>query len=633
MFDAVRNNKRIVQIFLVLITLPFALWGVESYIQGSGRDTDAAEVGGTKISIPQFQEALREQQDRLRQQMGDAFDPEMLKQPEMRESVLNSLINQRLLQLQIVKGRLQSSKQALQDAIVNIDAFKEGGQFSMKRYEMLLAARGMTREGFEAQLARDIAQQQLLTGIAGSAFAPAVSVQHWLALQDEQREVANWTIPAAKFASEVKLAPDAAKKAYEANLKRWEQPEQIRVEYVVLSADALTQDVVVSDQEVRAEYDAHKVKYGAIEERRARHILIEAPKDAPADKRAAAKEKADSLLKQLRAKPDSFAELAKVNSQDPGSAPQGGELGFFSRGMMVGAFDDTAFKLKVGEISHVVETEYGYHIIQVEEVRGGKEKPFDEVKGQIAEELRHAAAARKYAEVADAFSNMVYDQSDTLKPAAEKYKLQIQQSGWIVKGSHAATAPFNNDRLLSALFAADALTNHRNTEAVDVGNNTLVSARVLEHKVAAVTPFADVQARIEHQLREDEADKLAAAEGEKELAKLQKGEVASAEWSATETVLRTNPGKLSLDAIKQIFRADANKLPAYVGVSVPGLGYQLVRISKVEQPVRAADDPRQKGLAQQYSRLYADEDMRAYLSALKERYKVTKSQTAISAKE
>jgi peptidyl-prolyl cis-trans isomerase D len=633
MFDAVRNNKRIVQIFLALITLPFALWGVESYIQNAGRDTDVAKVGSSTIGIPEFQQALHDQQDRLRQQMGDAFDPEMLKQPEMRESVLDGLINQRLLQLQINKNRLTSSKQALQDKIMSIEAFKEDGQFSMKRYEMLLATRGMTRDSFESQLSRDLAQDQLLAAVAGSAFAPGASVDRWLSLQDEQREVSTWTIPAAKFAAEVKLAPDAAKKAYDANQKRWEQPEQIKVEYLVLNADALASQVTVADDEVRKEYEAHKDKYGAPEERRARHILIEVPKDAPADKRAAAKAKAEALLKQVKAKPDSFAEVAKANSQDQGSAAQGGELGFFARGAMVKPFEDVAFKLKQGEISDLVQTDFGYHIIQVEEMRGGGQKSFDDVKGQIADELKRAAQAKKFAEIADSFTNTVYEQPDALKPAADKYKLQLQQSDWIIRGSHAASAPFNNEKLLTALFSADALTNHRNTEAIDVGNNTLVSARVLEHKPAAVTPFAEVQAKIEGELRAEEAAKLASAEGEKELAKLQKNEAVTAEWTAAETVKRSNPGKLAAAAVQTVFRAPSDKLPAYVGVTLPGQGYVVVKITKVERPRLAQDDPRRKGLAAQYSRLFADEDMRAYLTALKDRYKVTKNQTALMAKE
>ncbi len=633
MFDAVRNSKRIIQIILALITVPFALFGVESYLQRSGRDTDVAKVGGSNISVPEFQQALRDQQDRLRQQMGEAFDPEILKQPEMRESVLNGLVSQRLIQLQVSKDHLRATPDALRDTIANIDAFKEEGQFSMKRYEALLAARGMSREGFEAQLARDVAQQQLLAAVTGSAFAPSASVDRWLSLQDEQREVSIWTIPAAKFTGGVKLAADAAKKFYDMNLKRWERPEQVRVEYLVLNADLLASQVSISDEDARKEYEAHKDKFGAPEQRRARHILIDAPKDAPADKRTAAKARAVTLLQQVKAKPDSFADIAKANSQDPGSAPQGGELGFFARGAMIKPFEDVAFTLKSGEISDVVETDFGYHIIQLEEIRGGGQKSFDEVKTQIVDELKRTGAAKKFAELADAFSNTVYEQPDTLKPAAEKYKLQLQQSDWIVKGSHAATAPFNNDKLLAALFSADAVANHRNTEAIDVGNNMLVSARVLEHKPASVTPFAEMQTKIEEQLRADEAAKLAAADGERQLAKLQKNEAVVADWSAPETVRRSSPGKLPMAAVQAVFRANGDKLPTYAGAALPGQGYVIAKISRLERSRLAQDDPRRKGLATQYNRLFADEDMRAYLAALKDRYTVTKNQTILTAKE
>ncbi|MCL2658321.1 MAG: SurA N-terminal domain-containing protein [Betaproteobacteria bacterium] len=635
MFDAVRNNKRFVQIFLALIILPFALWGVDSYIHNFGRDTDVAKIGRIKITQSEFQEAMREEQDRLRQQMGEAFDPDILKHPEVRESVLERLINQRLLQLQVAKDGIQATPEALREVIGDIDAFKENGQFSMQRYEQLLATRGMTRENFEAKLARDIAQQQLLAAVAGSAFSPSISVDRWLSLQDEKREVSIWTISAAKFVSQVKLAPDAARKEYDSDLKRWEQPEQVRVEYLVLSLEALAQQISISDQELRKEYEAHKDKYAAPEERRARHILIEVAKDAPADKRAAAKEKVEALLKQVKAKPESFAELAKANSSDKGSAEKGGDLGFFGRGQMVKPFEDAAFKLKPGEISGVVETDYGYHIIKLEAIHGGALKSFDEVKQQIADELKHAAAAKKFTELADMFANTVYEQPDTLKGAAEKFKLPLQQSGWISKDSakQDASGLFKNEKLLAAIFSADTLKNNRNTEAIDVGNNTLVSARLIEHKPAAVTPFETVRAQIEQKLTAEAAAQLATAEGEKRLAALQKGETVTAEWSPQSVITRFDAGNLPPDALKAIFRVQAEKLPAYVGVTVPGQAYLIARISKIEQPQLAQDDPRRKGLAAQYDKLFADEDMRAYIAALRERYKVTKNMELLNAKE
>ncbi|WP_374398965.1 SurA N-terminal domain-containing protein [Niveibacterium sp.] len=632
MFDAVRNNKRIVQVLLALIAITFAFFGIESYLQNIGRDDFVAKVGRSKVTQQELDQALREEQDRLRGQMGEAFDPAMLQRPELKRSVVEGLVNQRLLHLQLDANSMRAAPDALRQTIAGIPAFQENGKFSPKRYEQMLAARGYSVERFESGLAQDLAQQQLIGGLARSAIVPSATIDRWLELQDESREVAMWALSAATYVPQVKLADGAAKKEYEANRSRFETPEQIKVEYVLLSQDELAAQSTVTDDEIRKQYDANKDRYSAPEERRARHILIEAAKDAGSSKRAAAKEKAEALLKQLQQKPDSFAALAKANSQDPGSAANGGDLGFFGRGAMVKPFEDAAYSLKPGQLSGVVETDYGYHIIRLEEVRGGGTKSFDQAKAEIAQELKRTAAAKRYAEIADSFGNTVYEQPDSLKPAADKYKLALRQSDWIIKGSKGAV-PFDNEKVMTALFAADALKNRRNTEAIDLGNNTLVSLRVTEHKPAAVRPFDEVRAAIEQKLTTEEAIKLAAKDGEAQIAKLSKGETVDAKWGPSGAVSRGKPGPLPLEALKAVFRAPVDKLPAYVGVAVPNQGYAVFRISQVTKPQLAANDPRRAALAGQYGRLLAEEDLRAYVQALKDRYSVKFSAKAFDAKE
>jgi len=632
MFDAVRNNKRIVQVLLALIAITFAFFGIESYLQNIGRDDFVAKVDRSKVTQQELDQALREEQDRLRSQMGEAFDPAMLQRPELKRSVVEGLVNQRLLRLQLDANAMRAAPDALRQTIAGIPAFQENGKFSPKRYEQMLAARGYSVERFESGLAQDLAQQQLIGGLARSAIVPAATIDRWLELQDESREVSMWSLSAATYVPQVKLADGAAKKEYEANRARFETPEQIKVEYVLLSQDELAAQATVTDDEIRKQYDANKDRYSAPEERRARHILIEAAKDAGAAKRTAAKEKAESLLKQLQQKPDSFAALAKANSQDPGSAANGGDLGFFGRGAMVKPFEDAAYALKPGQLSGVVETDYGYHIIRLEEVRGGGTKSFEQAKAEIAQELKRTAAAKRYAEIADSFGNTVYEQPDSLKPAADKYKLALHQSDWIIKGSKGA-APFDNEKVMTAVFAADALKNRRNTEAIDLGNNTLVSLRVVEHKPAAVRPFEEVRAAIEQKLTIEEAIKLAAKDGEAQIAKLSKGEAVDAKWGPSGAVSRGKPGPLPLEALKAVFRAPVDKLPAYVGVAVPNQGFAVFRISQVTKPQLAANDPRRAALAGQYGRLLAEEDLRAYVQALKDRYSVKFSAKAFDAKE
>ncbi|MBB4011022.1 peptidyl-prolyl cis-trans isomerase D [Niveibacterium umoris] len=528
---------------------------------------------------------------------------------------------------------MRATPEALQQTIVGIPAFQEDGKFSRKRYEQMLAARGYSPARFEAGLAQDLAQQQLIGGVARSAIVPAAVVDRWLTLQDESRDVAMWQLPASNYLAQVKLPGDAAKKEYEASRSSFATPEQVKVEYLLLSQDDLAAQVTVSDEDIRKQYDTNKDRYSAPEERHARHILIEAAKDAGADKRAAAKSKAEGLLKQLQQKPDSFAALAKANSQDPGSAANGGDLGFFGRGAMVKPFEDAAFALKPGQLSGVVETDYGYHIIRLEEIRGGGVKSFDQAKPEIAQELKRTGAAKRYAEIADSFGNTVYEQPDSLKPAADKYKLALRQSEWVAKDAKGLPAPFNNEKVMTALFSADAVKNRRNTEAIDLGNNALVSLRVVEHKDAAVRPFEEVRAAIEQKLTEQEAIKLATKDGEAMIEKLRKGETVDAKWGQSGAVSRGKPGPLPLDALKAVFRAPVDKLPAYSGVSVPGKGYAVFKIASVTKPQVAADDPRRKSLAEQYQRLLAEEDLRAYMTALKDRYSVKLSGKIADAKE
>ena len=247
MFDAVRNNKRIVQIFLGLITLPFAFWGIDSYVRNTGAGGDLASVGDTKISLPQFEQALRERQDQLRQSMGAGFKQEMMNSPEVRLGILNGLINQRLLLLEASNKRLATSDQALQDFIANVPALQENGQFSKSRYEAVLRAQGMSPPQFEASVRQDLTLQQLVGTIGASAFVSAAQAEAMLRIQAEERQFGEFRIAAAPFADKVKIEPDAVQKFYDENKSRFEVPEQVKAEYVVLSLDARLSQGTVGD--------------------------------------------------------------------------------------------------------------------------------------------------------------------------------------------------------------------------------------------------------------------------------------------------------------------------------------------------------------------------------------------------
>lgn len=632
MLDFVRNNKKITQGFLALITLPFAFWGVDSYVRNAGVDANIASVGGRKITQQELQAAMREQQDRMRSQLGTKIDPALFETPQMRRAVLDSLITQRLLAEQARTARLAVGDEQLVQFIAGVPSLQENGKFSNERYEALVAAQGMSKEMFEARLRQDMAMQQLMLPVTEAGITGRAAAGRWLTTQLERREVGELLLLPEAYGSQVKLAPDAVQKHYDANRKQFELPEQVRAEFLTLSQEALTAQAVVSDEEVKAYYQSHGDRYKGAETRRASHILISAAKDAPDAEVKAAKAKADELLAQLRKAPGDFAKLAKQSSQDPGSAAKGGDLDWFGRGAMVKAFEEAAFSLKEGQTSEVVRSDFGYHIIRVTGVRPERVKPLEEVRAEILAELKREAGVKKYAEAAEAFGNTVYEQADSLKPAAEKWKLEIRQSAWLVRGGK-LPAPFDNTKLAAALFSDDGLKNKRNTEAVEIASGTLVSARVLEHKPAALQPLDAVKGEIEKRLIGEEAAKLAIKDGEEKLARLVKGEAVDLKWSPARSVSRTAAPGLPADSVRAVFKADAGKLPAHTGVAFPGKGYALYRITAVKSGEAGADDPGARALAQQYARFVAEEEFAAWMSTLKEKHPVEINKAALENKD
>ena len=627
MFDAVRNNKRIVQVFLALIALPFAFFGVESYVRDAGTGDNVAKIGDIKITQQQFQQALRDQQERLRAQMGGQLDPKMLDNPMARKAVLDDLVEQRLLMLEANKKRMFASDDAIRRAIGSIDGFKIDGKFSSERYEAALRSQGMTPASFEAQLRQDLTLQQLAGAVAQSGVVSRTVAERVLALQTEKREVQEFRLDLGRYLDQVKLADDAARKFYDSNAQQFQIPEQAQAEYVVFSMESIGAQLAVTEAEIKAWYDGHKDRYQQAEERRASHILIASEKLGK-DK---AKAKAEELLKEVRKTPANFADLAKKHSDDPGSAAKGGDLGFFGRGMMVKPFEDATFGLKEGEMSGVVESDFGFHIIKLTGIHAAKEKPLAEVRGEIEAELKKTAASRKFAEAAEAFSNIVYEQSDSLQPAAEKFKLTIKKTEWLGRQANPANGPLGNEKLLAALFSDDSVKNKRNTEAVETAANTLVAARIVDYKPATLQPFESVQASIETLLKRQEAQALAKKDGEARLEALKKGEDKLG-WGSGKLVSRMDARLIPQPAAPAVFRADTDKLPAYVGAELPGAGYGLFKITRLESG-EALDDARKQAMLRQLGTLLAQEDIQLYLAALRARYKVEINASAIESKE
>jgi peptidyl-prolyl cis-trans isomerase D len=313
--------------------------------------------------------------------------------------------------------------------------------------------------------------------------------------------------------------------------------------------------------------------------------------------------------------PGSFAELAKKQSQDPGSAEKGGDLGWFGRGMMVKPFEEAVFSMKQGE-TREVQSEFGFHVIRLTGVQAGKTKPMDEVRKELAAEVSRQKGQRKYTESSEAFSNMVYEQSESLKPVADKYKLQVQTTGWITRSARQELGALDNPKLLSALFSQDAIVSKRNTDAIEVAPNTLVAARVTAHEPEAQRKFEEVKDEIAELLSRQEAFKLAEKDGAAKLAQLQKGDSAGLTWSPPKLVSRREAQGLPAEVLRKVVAADVSKLPAYLGMPVGEAGYLLLRITKVVEGKPAAEDKQREA---RVAATIGGAEFEAYLASLKGR--------------
>ena len=620
MLEFIRTHQRLMQFILLLIIFPsFAFLGIESYLRMSDKEPPVAKVAGQNITQREWDAAQARQIERFKQVFGEQFNQNMFDSPEARQGVLENLLAQRAMSSHVVENNLTVSNDTLRNTIAEIPGLKNpDGQFDKQRYQQLLAAQGLTPEKFEAGLRHDLAVQQINAVVQGTAFSPKSVVARVSSLNQQAREVQELVLTLQSFRSQVKITDAMAEEYYKQHPAQFELPEIVKAEVVVFNPDVVEAGIVVSDADIKAYYDQNLARYKTDEQRRASHILIAAGKDAPAADKAAAKAKAEKILAQLRKSPNDFAKLAKENSQDPGSAERGGDLDFFGKGMMVKPFEEAAYALKEGEISDVVQSDFGFHIIRLTALKAATTRPLSEVKANITDEIRRQQVGKKYSEMAEIFTNLVYEQPDSLKPVAEKLGLKIETISGLTRKPTTAypkTAAYNQPKFLSAIFSDEATKNKRNTEAIEVGPRFLIAGRVVDYKPVTHSPLAQVRQQVEESIMLLETEKLALKTGEAKLAELRNG--GTAEFSAAKAISRNNNSSTPPPAVYAIMKADANKLPAFVGVNLGGMGYRIFRINKiVEQP---ADEASAKSEEQQVNEFLAAQEMAAYLGVIKKR--------------
>lgn len=623
MFDFVRNNKRVMYGVLALLIVPsFIFVGVDSYQNRGDSAAGVAEVDGRSITQQEWDDAQRRQIDQARQQLGPQFDQKMFDTPEAKREVLENLVAERAVNAAIARNHLTVSDQAIFKAINEIQGFrKPDGSFDMDQYKAALAAQGMTPEMFDARMRRDMAIQQLAGSIQATAFAPRSVASRISDINDQEREVQELLFPIATYLPQVKVTDEMVKAYYDKNAQLFQIPEQVKAEYVVLDQAAVESQVSVSDAEVEQFYKANEKRFVTPEQRTASHILITKAQGAKPAEEAAAKAKAEAVLAEVRKNPADFAAIAKAQSQDPGSAGQGGDLGVVEKGLFAKPVEDAIYSLKEGEVSGIVASEFGYHIIKVTAIKPSQQKPLEAAKAEIADELKKSKLSKKYSELAESFNDIVYEQSDSLKPAADKLGLQIHTVDGLGRKPNPALGaePYNNEKFLTALYSADSLKNKRNTEAVEVAPAVLIAGRVVEFKPATKRPLAEVEAAIRQRVTQEEALRLAREAGEAKL-KAAKASGDAAGFGEVKVLSRTKEPVINTAAALAVFKADVTKLPAYVGVEVPNVGYGVYRIGKVSQPAQV-DQARRSQEAQQINGLVGQAELYNFVEAVKAKAK------------
>lgn len=622
MFDFVRQHNRLFQFILLILILPsFAFVGMQGYTSMiGGANAGVASVEGRKITQAEWDVAQREQADNIRRQ-SPGIDAKLLDTPEVKHRALENLVLQRTLQAAADRQHFTPTQEVVTARFWNDPQFAFLRNADGTVNKGLLAAQGLTPSGFLERLRQDYALRQVTAPVETSAVSGSVNAKLAFDSLLQQREVQLQRFDVKDFAGKINPSDADIEAFYKepANAAKFQLPESAQIQYVVLDLEALKKDVTFNEKDLHDYYEQNASRYGVPEERRASHILIKVERSAPAEERAKAKAKAEDLLAQLRKNPASFAELAKKNSQDEGSAVNGGDLDFFGRGAMVKEFDAAVYAMKTGEISNLVETDFGYHIIQLTGTRGGEKKPFEAVRAEVENEVRKQLAQRRYGEAAEQFGNLVYEQSDSLQPVADKLKLTIQTATVQRKPRPDAAGPLTSAKLLDAVFGTDTLRNKRNTEAVEVGPSQLASARVVQYNPARVPPLADVKDVVRGQL----VNKLATAEarkaGEARLAALKAKPEDTAGLEAAVTVSRAKPERLTRAQLEAVLGADATKLPGFVGVAADDGSYVVARINAIQPRDPAVLDD--KRASQQYAGAWARAESEAYLAALKTQHK------------
>lgn len=625
MFEFVRKHTRILQFVLVLLIFPsFVLFGIQGYSRFTeGGNATVATVGSRKITQGELDAAHRRQVDMLRQQM-PGIDVKLFDTPQMKRNTLDTMVREQVMLAAAEKaGYVATDDRLLREYMTDrqFDTFRRpDGSLNVQALEQALNAQGITKQGYDQLKREELMMRQVQAGLMNTVIAPTAAVSSAMDALFQQREVQLQRFETKDYLAKVNPT-DADLEAYykdPAHSAEFQTAEKADIEYVVLDLESIKKGISVSEDELKKYYTQNEKSYTTAEERRAAHILV---KD---------RAKADALLAELTKAPASFAEVARKNSQDSSTADKGGDADLFiARGDTDKAYEEALFALKKpGDLSPVVQTKDGFFILQLKATRGGEKRSYESVRADIEQLRKKELAQGEYAKAAAEFGNIVYEQSDSLKPAVDKLKLELLTAKGVTRTpAPDATGPLGSKKLLDAIFNAETLRNKRNTEAVETAPSTLVSARIVNYQPTTTPPLADVKARVREKVAAQQAAALARKEGEARLAELRKAPATDL-GTPVKTVSRAQQSQdLPRGVIDAALKAPA--VPAVEGVSLDDEGYIVVKVTKVlGRDPSVADPARATG---SYSQAWASAEANAYYAALKSRFKVEVSPSAASA--
>ena len=624
MFDFIRKHTKITMGLLFLLIVPsFILFGLDGYGKSQDKSPVVAKVDGQEILQTEWDRTHLREVDRLKASM-PSLDAKLLDSPEAKYATLERLVRDRVLAAAATKLKLNTSDQRLARELQgnpDIAALRRpDGSLDMERYKQLLGAQGMSPEMFEANVRTDLSTRQVLMGVMGTGFSSNVAADTALNAYFEKREIQIARFATTDYAAKLNPSDADLEQFYKANTNLFQAPEQANIEYVLFDVETIKKSIVVAEADLKSYYDQNVQRLSGKEERRASHILIASPKSAPDADRQKAKIKANELASQVKKSPDSFADVARKNSQDPGSAPAGGDLDFFARDAMVKPFSDAAFAMKKGDISDVVESEFGYHIIKLTDIKTPKQRSFEEMKPELEADIKKQQAQKKFTETAEGFTNSVYEQADSLKPTADRLKLEIKTATGITRQPMpGATGALANTKFLNVIFSADTIEKNRNTEAVEVASNQLISGRITQYTAARTRPLVEVKDIVRQRWLAMRGAEEARKDGIAKLAAW-KAAPTTAVLPETLAVSRDQPQKQPMQVVDAALRADATALPTLAGVDLGAQGYVIVKVLKVLSR-EAAQDAAAKQERTQYTQWWTSAESLAYYNGLKDRFK------------